>query len=369
MVNYYEELGLDRTLELDELNRELSRVESTWKRRRTRAPEKAVKMLSLVVDAREVFASSGSRAAYDRKLDAWLAQDDERDGSTEGAYPPSFISWKEKAEAFHDQEKNDLALTALKKAITALGGQEADVDFNLLAAAIHKEVGDTSSAFEYVNEAIVLEPDDYRPLFLKAMVYEALRQKERDAGHYDEMVRAVEKQREILLEAVELARMTGDFTGQGTMLGAYAFSLYNYSPSDEDKAEALAKEALELGDYLTNAQRVIDAANETKREERKKRIEEELRRRREKANVKRAKAEQVKRQYYRSAERIGGFDVLALQIATFEDGMASDPEYFLSHHNELKQYLAAINKVAMHDPLSPVSANLRNRMEKYLGWS
>lgn len=69
MVDYYEELGLDRSLGLDDLNRQLSKAESLWKSRRTRVPEKATRMLALIIEAREAFANSASRSEYDRALD------------------------------------------------------------------------------------------------------------------------------------------------------------------------------------------------------------------------------------------------------------------------------------------------------------
>lgn len=69
MIDYYEELGLDRSLGLDELNHQLSRAESVWKSRRTRTPEAATKKLASIADARRVFSSPEARANYDAALD------------------------------------------------------------------------------------------------------------------------------------------------------------------------------------------------------------------------------------------------------------------------------------------------------------
>lgn len=89
MVNYYEELGLDRSFGLDELKRQLSRVESVWKARRTRSPEKATKMLAIIVDARAVFSASATRATYDHELD--MAKSASNVDDNESVYSQRFI--------------------------------------------------------------------------------------------------------------------------------------------------------------------------------------------------------------------------------------------------------------------------------------
>lgn len=51
MVDYYAELNIDSSLGVDEINKELSKLENTWKRRELTSPEKATKMLALIIDA------------------------------------------------------------------------------------------------------------------------------------------------------------------------------------------------------------------------------------------------------------------------------------------------------------------------------
>lgn len=69
MTDFYAELSIDRDKKIDELNSDLSRLESTWKWREITNPEKATTMLALIIQARKAFASDASRRAYDNDLE------------------------------------------------------------------------------------------------------------------------------------------------------------------------------------------------------------------------------------------------------------------------------------------------------------
>ena len=68
VVNYYEALNLDRELSTVEINTELSKLETVWKRREITNPEKAAKMNALIIDARKVFKTDATRRVYDVSL-------------------------------------------------------------------------------------------------------------------------------------------------------------------------------------------------------------------------------------------------------------------------------------------------------------
>ena len=68
VANYYEVLSLNRSLSTEEINTELSRLETIWKRSEITNPEKAAKMNALIIDARDVFKSDVTRRAYDISL-------------------------------------------------------------------------------------------------------------------------------------------------------------------------------------------------------------------------------------------------------------------------------------------------------------
>lgn len=68
IVDYYEVLNLNRDFSTEEINAELSRLETAWKRREITNPEKAAKMSVLIIDARDVFKNDATRRAYDISL-------------------------------------------------------------------------------------------------------------------------------------------------------------------------------------------------------------------------------------------------------------------------------------------------------------
>lgn len=68
ITDYYEKLNLDNSLSVSELNTELSRLETVWKRREITNPEKAAKMLLYIIEARKVFQTDSTRASYDKAL-------------------------------------------------------------------------------------------------------------------------------------------------------------------------------------------------------------------------------------------------------------------------------------------------------------
>ena len=70
MINYYEELNLDSSSDLSELNKALSQLESTWKRREITSPEKSTSLDSMKKLASELHEHIGRWIiAQGRKLD------------------------------------------------------------------------------------------------------------------------------------------------------------------------------------------------------------------------------------------------------------------------------------------------------------
>ena len=116
MVDYYSELGLDKSKKLDEINSELNRLESTWKRREITNPEKATTMLALIIQARKVFSSDSSRSAYDDEL----SRDNKGPEVTDPdkARTEEINKWKSQAKSYDDSRQFDLAKVAVEKAIS-----------------------------------------------------------------------------------------------------------------------------------------------------------------------------------------------------------------------------------------------------------
>ena len=155
MTNYYEELKINKESGVDEIQRELSRLESTWKRREIVNPEKAAKMIALLVEARKVFSDDSSRSKYDRELEESLRAPVEVDPNADRN--AALKKWKDQAQRYYDTNQYDLAKTAIDKALTFSNSD--DDELFCLVADIYRESGNNSAAMEYINKAIVISPD------------------------------------------------------------------------------------------------------------------------------------------------------------------------------------------------------------------
>lgn len=260
MVDYYAELNIDSSLGVDEVNKELSKLENTWKRRELTSPEKATKMLALIIDAREVFKSTTTKSRYDRELAESKQQSKPVDPNQQRK--DDIQKWKTDADAYYDRGEYDLAKIAVDRAL-AIVADSSDDDLYALAASVYIEVGEYNAALSFINNAIVTSPQNGLHYLVKAGIYgrsaSALKFNDRykSSQHYEE-------ERKALRLGLNVASSAGDAFARGRLMGALAFSLYFEPNPDTVKAEELAKEALALGENLGNAQKVIDAANEPK---------------------------------------------------------------------------------------------------------
>lgn len=66
---------------MEGIGEELTRQESLWRHREVNQPEKSTKMLSLIFEARKIFANEDSRRKYDEAL--------VKEGRPDGAADPS----------------------------------------------------------------------------------------------------------------------------------------------------------------------------------------------------------------------------------------------------------------------------------------
>jgi hypothetical protein len=65
----FEELKLAQEASLDEINKTLTQLERDWTQRQINNPEKATKVLALIIDARVAFKTDATRVEYDRALE------------------------------------------------------------------------------------------------------------------------------------------------------------------------------------------------------------------------------------------------------------------------------------------------------------
>ena len=253
MTNFYEELKLDKAMSSAELQDNLIRLESIWTDRASTRPEKATEMLALIAQAKKVFASETSKAAYDRELFAPPKIEEAAD--PEAARKAEFEKWRDTARDYLSRGENDMAKTALERALP--NADENDFSFLDMAAHICKLNGEYQAALSHINKAILVAPDLADLYITKAQVYESLYHEENNARNKDAAL-ALRQARETMRMASDKAARQGDTAAQARADGALAFLLYFNEPRDVATAEKYAKRALENGDSFGNAKRVLD---------------------------------------------------------------------------------------------------------------
>ena len=85
-TDFYELLNLNRNDSAEDLKKELVQLETTWHRREIANPEKASRMLVLIMDAKNVFQNEQSKREYDQARDESKRQPAEADPGP-GGYP------------------------------------------------------------------------------------------------------------------------------------------------------------------------------------------------------------------------------------------------------------------------------------------
>jgi cell surface protein len=273
MVNFYAELGLDKTKRLDELNSDLNRLESTWKRREITNPEKATTMLALIIQARKVFATDGSRRTYDDELSNGNKTPDQVDPRKER--DEEITKWKNQAHSYYETRQFDLAKVAVEKALSLFNSNDDDDALFAMAAEIYNDNGDLNSALSYINRAIVTAPEVSSYYLTKGLIYD----QQASSGHRYNNRNDIDlrtEARKMFQLAVAKAEKSGDKASCGKACGALAFSYYFQNPTDKGKGEQFANLAVNYGgDSWGNADKVLKDILREKEETEKKAKEEE----------------------------------------------------------------------------------------------
>lgn len=245
MVDYYTELGIDRGIGITDINKELSKLESIWRRRELTNPDKAARVIALILEAREIFRTEESRRQYDRKLKGEDKKDEQR--SREEQSRLQLEKNRNDAVKFFESEQYDLALLTVNNALSFMSALGIEDDSILsLAADIYRCNGDNQSALNLINRAILVNSTDCMHYVIKAEIVGNL-------GYSDQ-------KRNNLKIAISVAEQNGSLRDKANVLGVYSRSLYFNYPQDRINAIQYAKEALRLGESWGNAQAVIEAA-------------------------------------------------------------------------------------------------------------
>ena len=251
-------------------------------------------MLVLINQAKKVFATDMSRAAYDREL--FAPPKEETAADPNAARKAEFEKWKKTAQDYYDRQEYDMAKTALDKALQ--NADEDDFAFLQLAAQICYSNGEYHAALSHINKALLIAPELAELYLTKATIlwYFFCDGINRDAS--------LQQERNNLRIASEKAAAQGNTKVESHADGQLAASLYNWEPKDVVLAEKLAKRAVENGDDSGLGQRVLEkleekrTAAQAERERREKLAREEQERR-----EKLAREEQARREAAERAEK------------------------------------------------------------------
>ncbi len=295
MTDFYSELNIDKSKTLDEINSELVKLESTWKRREITNPEKATKMLALLIEAKKVFKDSASRADYDRTLINSLRAPQE--SSSYEARRQQLEKWAAEADSYFNNKEYDLAKSAIEKALSYMDPMTEDPKVYDLAALISRHNQEYAQALNYANKAIVLEPSVGKYYITKGVIISDRAVEENRHGRFQDGAALTRTAREAIQAGAGKARTAGDSYALGIALGVLAFSLYKHDPRNEAQAEQYAEEAERVGDSWGNAKVVLDEIS-AKREAARKAREEKLA---EEERIKQKELDEKNRSIYNSA--------------------------------------------------------------------
>ena len=178
VVNFYGELGLDRTWSVEQLRAKLGKLQLHWKRRASLAGkhgEEARERLSVIEAALGTFVDEDTKERYDHQL---------RRAETVAA--DDAVNWVARAWTYYFNEDYDAATVAARK---ARGQGPGDPAAYVVSAWIELAQNQAKRAAEYASEAYVLDEDGenaFEVQEVRGMTFHALKQ-------YDRAIDAFEK--------------------------------------------------------------------------------------------------------------------------------------------------------------------------------
>lgn len=302
MTDYYSELKLDKNLGVGELNSALNKLESTWRQREIRNPEKSMEMLVLIMQARKVFASEDLRKSYDAELKN-NKTGDERQKQDDSNNEDELRKWVETSRNYYSAGQYDLAKTAIENAFAIMSPDKDDDKIFSLAADIFRENGDFNSALNYINKAIVENPEIPDYYLSKGLIYDGQAAYASQHFGFGNPSAFYNEARKMYLQAEQYAGNRSDSMCQARACGALAFSYYYQSPIDKEKGEKYANLALQYGgDSWGNADKVLLDIRRINEENEKRHNEEERRKKEEERKIKEEQEETIRAEQARKEE-------------------------------------------------------------------
>lgn len=264
MTDFYEELNISQDLSVDEINRELNQLETTWRRREIVAPEKATKMLALILEARKIFRTDELKIEYDFNLEESKKPLIQTDYDAERE--EQFQKYRKQAETYFLSENQiDLALEAIRRAQQYQNVNAPDASFLYLCSMIKFDAGDRQGALSEVTEAIVIDPNNptlyrWKGDILGDFFNEVI-------SNLNELQTArlyLSQNRSNYEKGLELAQRIGDKEEELYCLKGLAESYSLIYDSDYLKAEQYANKAILLGDKSPELAEILESIKQDK---------------------------------------------------------------------------------------------------------
>ena len=261
IIDFYTELNINRNLNIDEINLELSKLEGTWRQREIMQPEKATNMLSLIFAARKVFASEPARKEYDVKLEQAMHKQDDAEPSNDKTEVISRL--REEAQEYIESGQMDLAEAALEKALSLLDPGVSDARLFGMTALVYSEIeGKNKKSLYFINRAILEAPNEAKYYVAKASIIYKLMEKASQSNDSKEMELYRDEFRKNAQIASEKAEKSSDLNSMAYAYGMLAESYYFVGPKDLKLGEEYAKKSMELGgDLWEYAESVLTSVN------------------------------------------------------------------------------------------------------------
>lgn len=245
IVDYYSELHIDPKSDLSSIQKELIQLERTWKQREITNPEKATKMLALIIDANKAFQNEETRKKYDIDLEESKKEPVAEDPDSKRR--EQFEKIKSDIAQFFNNKQYDMAQKALEKAENYyIESDDPEGKFWGYASCICFLNEDLEKSMEYVNRALLKDPENVEVLDRKARILLLCSGQASDNRDFEMVKTFTEGQRKVDNTLLSIAKIKNDTQLEITVLQRLSDSYYEFLPKDVDKARKYANQVKDL---------------------------------------------------------------------------------------------------------------------------
>lgn len=160
VTNYYDELGISKSFNLEQIQTFLKEKHEETARRWESTPQNYAKyLMECVGEATEIFASDENRAKYDEQL---AQSENEAPAQTvENPHVAKYNKWISEARRYYFDKEYDTAAEALNKVFEARSAleDESETDSLELASYVYNDAHEYKQALRYTNQALILHPE------------------------------------------------------------------------------------------------------------------------------------------------------------------------------------------------------------------